>query len=63
MNNKAKIVQGLSDALGIAGKIDRGAPLRIYHATEFFLDGIRLNAGTYEIRKVPDNGNVPNHNL
>ena len=52
--NKGKIVQGLSDALGFAKGLDDGDAVRIYHATEFFMDGIRYNPGTYEIRKIMD---------
>lgn len=52
--SKSQVAQGLSDALGMAEKVDGGASVRLYHATEFFLDGIRFNPGTYEIRKVLD---------
>ena len=51
---KAKIVQGMSDALGFAKGADKGERITIYRASEFFFEGIRFNPGTYEIRKVPD---------
>lgn len=47
-----KIVQGMSDALGFAKGADAGERIRIYSASEFMFQGIRFNAGTYEIRKV-----------
>lgn len=58
---KEKIVAGLSDALGFAKGADVGARITIYHATEFYIDGIRFNAGTYEIRKIPDR--TTSHNI
>lgn len=44
----------MSDALGFAEGADAGKRLRFYRAAEFFFDGIRLNPGTYELRKAPD---------
>lgn len=49
-----KIVPGMSDVLGFAKCADAGEPIRIYSASEFLFEGIRFNAGTYEIRKVAD---------
>jgi hypothetical protein len=42
----------MSDALGFASGADAGHILKFYRATEFFFDGIRLNPGHYELRKV-----------
>lgn len=52
MPNRNKVAAGLSDALGFAKGADSGERVTLSSAVEFFVGGVRFNAGRYELRRV-----------
>jgi hypothetical protein len=54
LSNRDKITKGLSDALGFAKGADNGERITIYSTSEFFIGGVRFNAGRYALTRLPD---------
>lgn len=51
-DNKQKIIDGLSEAIGHTKGIMDGHRISIYSATEFFVAGLRYPAGHYEMYRI-----------